>query len=96
MSRIEFLSQVRETCRQHTTPGMEAAWQPIFEQLNYLVAFENGDDVDRSLLENIDIGLRALRNLEDVYPNVAKLLFEVQRNAEAMAVENGMKNRIAL
>jgi len=75
---------------------MEAVWQPIFEQLNYLVAFENGDDVDRSLLENIDIGLRALRNLEDVYPNVAKLLFEVQRNAEAMAVENGMKNRIAL
>jgi len=73
---------------------MSAVWIPILQQLTYLIAFEKGDPVDRALIENIDVGVRALRNLEDIYPELARKLYEVQRQAEAMATDAGMKNRL--
>lgn len=96
MSRLELFRKAKDACNGLVAWEMEPVWRPIKEQLDYLILFESGEDVDRSLLQNVDIGLQALRNLDDVYPDVAKMLFEVQRQAEQMAVENGMKNRISL
>ena len=94
MNRIEFFSNVKSRCELLRTPQMSAVWSPILQQLDYLIAFEGGETVDRALIENIDVGLRALRNLEDIFPEVAVQLYEVQRLAEAMATDAGMKNRL--
>lgn len=93
--RLELFKLVKEKCERLATPAMESVWRPIMEQVDYLIAFECGEPIDRTLIKNIDIGLRALRNLDDIYPEITKELFEVQRNADAMAIENGMKNVLA-
>lgn len=96
MNRLDLFKSVKVRCEEQYSPSTEAVWKPIVEQLEYLIAFESGEEVDRTLIQNIDIGLRALRNLDDVLPEVAKELYEVQRKAEAMATENGMRNRLAI
>ena len=96
MTRIETFKAVRKECIDQTSPGMEAVFKPILEQLDYLIAFELNETIDRSLVQNVDIGLRALRNLDDVLPELTKRLYEVQRMADRMAEENGMKNRLAV
>ena len=96
MDRLDFFKGVKERCEKLYSPPMESVWNPIVEQLVYLIAFESGEAIDRTLIQNIDIGLRALRNLDDVFPEIAKELYEVQRKAESMATENGMRNRLAI
>ena len=96
MSRIQVFKAVQEKCVSLSSGNMEAVFSPILDQLKYLIAFESGEPVDRSMIQNIDIGLRALRNLDDIYPELTKELYDVQRKADRMAEENGMKNRLAV
>lgn len=98
MNRLELFEQVQNKCKELATADMEAVWRPITEQLEYLIAFEKGEEIDRTMIQNVDIGLRTLRNLDDfdLYPEITKELFEVQREAEEMAIESGMKNRLAM
>ena len=96
MNRRDFFDRIRERCKSLYTPEMDSVWKPIIEQLDYLIAFESEEAIDRAMIQNIDVGLRALRNLDDIYPDLARELYEVQRNAESMAIENGMRNRLAI
>jgi hypothetical protein len=96
MSRTEVFKTVQGKCLALATGSMEAVFAPILDQLKYLIAFDSGEPVDRSMIQNIDIGVRALRNLDDIYPELTKELFDVQRKADRMAEEIGMKNRLAV
>ena len=96
MDRLELFKSVYDKCHALSAGEVEVVFAPILDQLKYLIAFESGEPVDRSMIQNIDISLRALRNLDDVYPELTKELFEVQRKADRMAEENGMKNRLAV
>ena len=95
MSRNEVFKDVQGKCLALATGSMESVFTPILDQLKYLIALDSGESVDRSMIQNIDIGLRALRNLEDIYPELAKELYDIQRKADRMAEENGLKNRLA-
>lgn len=65
MSRTEEFKVVLGECLLLAAGGMEPVFAPILEQLKYLIAFDSAEPIDRSIIPNIDIGVRALRNLED-------------------------------
>ena len=96
MDRSELFRSAYDKCHVLSVGEMESVFAPILDQLKYLISFDAGEPVDLSLIQYIDIGLRALRNLDDVYPGLARELFDVQRKADRMAEENGMKNRLAV
>lgn len=54
------------------------------EQLEYLVTVENGSNADRSFLPNINLGLIAAREVDDMDPDVADLLYKVQALVKRM------------
>jgi hypothetical protein len=58
--------------------------QSIIAQLDYLIALETGQCSDRTRLKDINIGVLAAREVEDMDMQVAELLHTVSAEARRM------------
>jgi hypothetical protein len=88
MTRIQLfrdaLSRTMSLGRLHPANG---AMLSIAIQLDYLIDFENGVHSSRGRLDDLIIGVLAVREIEPLDQSLAKLLCEVQEQVEHMKAE---------
>jgi len=88
MNRIHSFSKALDRCSQYQEkePG-GWLWRSLIEQLEFLLALERGETVDRSLLARICIGAMAAKNVEDRDEALAMELYAIQEEADQMNEE---------
>jgi len=70
--------------RQADAPSVQM-FDSIVRQLEYMARVLSGEESDRSKMKSIIVGQYALREIEDVDPEFAEVLFDVQTIASKMA-----------
>lgn len=85
MEDKELLDMVLLECesRLKNNPGFRPL-SIVKDEVEYLLALINGDTQDRSNLENIQIGLLAVREFETDAPEFADLIFQVMELVEKL------------
>lgn len=85
MEDKELLGMVLLECesRLEKNPGFRPL-SIVKDEVEYLLALINGDTQDRSNLENIQIGLLAVREFETDAPEFADLIFQVMELVEKL------------
>jgi len=78
---IDALTAIRKLAADHTHSKPIAS---AIEQLEYLIAVEDGLEVDRSRLDTINIGLIAVREIEGLDEDAAEKLHEAAFEARQM------------
>lgn len=85
MSRIElFLRAKAEAERLHLKYPKDSTIDSIIKQLSFLIELDRGERSDAIRLNDIIIGVLALREIDPLDPNLAELLYSVMEEVETM------------
>ncbi len=86
MTRLEqFEAALRNVKLLQAKYEWSVALKSIEEQLEYLISLESGISRDSSKLGNINIGVLAAREVEDMDRNIANQLHSVSAEVKRMA-----------
>jgi hypothetical protein len=77
MSDLELFRAALEATRELLSRYDSVVLKSIIDQLNYLIDVETGKTKDTSRLANINIGILAVREVEDMDPDTAEQLHKV-------------------
>jgi hypothetical protein len=79
MGKYEVLKNAKELIKNRLQSAPEyTIFQSIDAQLNYLKDFIDGAIIDRRKLNDINVGLYAVREFEESDPELAKALKKIQ------------------
>jgi hypothetical protein len=85
MSRIDlFLRAKDETERLHLRYPNDSTIESIIKQLSFLIELDRGERSDAIRLNDIIIGVLALREIDPLDPSLAELLYSVMEEVETM------------
>ncbi|MEI7038077.1 immunity protein Tsi6 family protein [Fulvimonas yonginensis] len=85
MSRIDVLLKAKAATEklQERYPS-DSSIGSILKQLSFLIELERGERSDASRLNEIIIGVLALKEIDPLAPDVAELLYSVAEEVEVM------------
>lgn len=91
MTRIELFKKALAECQRllQQYPD-EQPLKSVENQLLYLIDLEEGRRQDRNLLARINLGLIAVREIEDLDLPFAELLHKVSAQADQMRIDAGV------
>lgn len=85
MDRIQLFEQALAACQglPRDTPTLS-----IIKQVEFLLDCERGQRCDAERLDDIIIGVLAVREVESEHPRIADVLYRVEEQVEAMKQES--------
>jgi hypothetical protein len=85
VTRLEIFEEALAStkCLREKNPP-DAAFQSVFQQLEYLVQLAAGKETDATRLRDINIGLLTVREIEPLDMSVANQLYRVVEEVESM------------
>ncbi|WP_339690059.1 hypothetical protein [uncultured Parasphingorhabdus sp.] len=91
MNRIEVFQDALQAVNSLNIPSSyDNHKSTLIEQLNFLIQFEEGEVSDLGLLKSVNIGIIAVRIIEDFDLNVANKIYSSSAQWERMKEEKGV------
>jgi hypothetical protein len=82
MIRVEYIQETLHECRLLQRNNSGAPFENVAVQLEYILKVLKGEQMDKSKLKDINIGLIAIREFDTRFPEFADRLMETEKVVE--------------